>query len=174
MIEKWQQRYLAHDYCPNEKPDPLIVLAAERLPTGHAIDLACGAGRHALHLAQHGWRVTAIDGAPAALALFDAPGITKLELDLEQNTPPLQADLIVDTLYLDRRLFPLMHTQAGAVALVLPTHDDDPAVKPMNPAFLIDDHELAHAFRSFTILHQAVRKQPSQRRMLEFLAARKG
>lgn len=172
MIEKWQQRYASGDYCRHEAPDPLIVLAAELLPAGHAIDLACGAGRHALHLAAHGWHVTAIDGASAALTLFDAPNIKKLCLDLEHETPSLAADLIVDTMYLDRRLFRLMRDQAQAVALVLPTHDEDPGVKPMNPAFLIGEDELAAAFKDFTILRHAIRKQPGHRRLIEFLATR--
>ena len=172
MIEKWQERYSAAHQGPPQEPDPLIIRAARELPAGHALDLGCGAGRHALYLAQNGWSVTAIDGASSALALFDAPGITKLCLDLEKAVPSLAADLIVDTLYLDRNLFPLMKEQAQAVALVLPTPDDDPEVRPMNPAFLIGDHELAAAFKGWRILRQGIRKQKGKQRLMEFLATR--
>ena len=171
MIARWQQRYQASD-CRHKEPDPLIVLAARQLPAGHAIDLACGAGRHALYLAQNGWSVTAIDGASAALDLFNAPHITKFCQDLEQTIPNLQAGLIVDTLYLDRKLFPLMKQQAQAVALVLPTHNDDPQVRPMNPAFLVGDNELAEAFAGWRIIRNAIRQQPGKQRLVEFLATR--
>ncbi len=39
------------------------------IPPGRAIDLGCGAGANAIFLAQHGFDVTGIDFAPAALDL---------------------------------------------------------------------------------------------------------
>ncbi len=38
------------------------------LRPGRAIDLGCGAGDNAIFLAQHGFEVTALDFAPAAIA----------------------------------------------------------------------------------------------------------
>lgn len=38
------------------------------LPPGRAIDLGCGVGDNAIFLAQHGFEVTAVDFAPAAIA----------------------------------------------------------------------------------------------------------
>lgn len=40
-------------------------------PTGVALDLGCGAGRHAVFLARQGWRVVAVDLSPVALAWAD-------------------------------------------------------------------------------------------------------
>jgi SAM-dependent methyltransferase len=169
-LEKWQSRYATGDAGAKREPDPLIVLAANTLPAGHAIDLACGAGRHSLHLASRGWRVSAIDGAPAALALFDAAGIEKQCLDLETSRPSLAADLVVCTFYLDRGLWPHMKANAQAVAFVLPTQDDDPAVTPMNPAYLARAGELDQAFQGWRIVRSAQRKSPGSRRVIEFLA----
>jgi SAM-dependent methyltransferase len=38
------------------------------LQPGRALDVGCGTGRDAVHLAKAGWRVTAVDNADAALA----------------------------------------------------------------------------------------------------------
>jgi len=51
-------------------PAPLLVHVADLLPPGNALDLACGPGRHALHLAKLGWRVTAVDSSAAALRIL--------------------------------------------------------------------------------------------------------
>ncbi|WP_199433769.1 class I SAM-dependent methyltransferase [Qaidamihabitans albus] len=37
-------------------------------PPGHALDLGCGTGTDTIYLATHGWKVTAIDMVPKALA----------------------------------------------------------------------------------------------------------
>jgi SAM-dependent methyltransferase len=169
-LDRWQARYLAGEGCAHQ-PDPLILRAAQLLPPGRAIDVACGAGRHALALAARGWQVTAVDGAPAALALFDAPGITKLCLDLSQSIPPLDADLVVIALYLDRALLAKAKAEASAVAIVLPMIDDDAAVKPMNSAYLVAPGEPERIFAGWRVLHAGERKAPGKRRVYEFLAA---
>ena len=58
-------------------PTPLLVQVTEMLPAGRALDLACGAGRNAIFLSQLGWRVTAVDAAPAAIRVLreKAPGV---------------------------------------------------------------------------------------------------
>jgi SAM-dependent methyltransferase len=172
MVAKWNERYRRGGYRASEAPDPLVVTAAELLAPGRAIDLACGAGRHALWLAARGWRVTAIDGAEAALALFDAPGITKLCVDLATEPVSLDADLAVDTMYLDRRLFPVMRREARAVVIVLPMPDDDPQVAPMNPAYLVEAGELERAFEGWRVLRSGIRKEAGWRRRMEYLAVR--
>jgi cyclopropane fatty-acyl-phospholipid synthase-like methyltransferase len=44
------------------------LVGSERLRPGRAVDLGCGTGANAIYLAQHGFDVTGIDYAPAALA----------------------------------------------------------------------------------------------------------
>jgi len=173
MIAKWNERYRRGEACGPQEPDELVVYAAGLLTPGHAMDVACGAGRHAVYLAGRGWRVTAMDGAEAALALFEAPGVTKLCVDLEQQElPSLAADLVVVTMYLDRRLFAALRAEARAVAMVLPAEDEDPAVAPMNPAYLIGKGELEREFAGWRILRAGERKSPGVRRRAELLAVR--
>jgi SAM-dependent methyltransferase len=79
-----------------------------------ALDLACGTGRHALWLAAHGWKVTAVDFAPTALEKARELAAAKrvsgrlrfIEADLKYWSPPPaeRYDLIVMINYLDRDL----------------------------------------------------------------------
>ncbi|MBT2525391.1 methyltransferase domain-containing protein [Streptomyces sp. ISL-99] len=52
------------------KPDENLVSYAERglITPGRALDLGCGPGRNALHLASLGWEVDAVDLSPQAIA----------------------------------------------------------------------------------------------------------
>jgi SAM-dependent methyltransferase len=72
----WDERYAAEPDRQLE-PDPVVVevladLAAHLAP-GRALDLACGLGRHAVWLADHGWAVTAVD--------YSAVGIARARID---------------------------------------------------------------------------------------------
>lgn len=53
-----------------DKPDESLAGHLERglLTGGRALDLGCGPGRNALHLASHGYEVDAVDLSPAALS----------------------------------------------------------------------------------------------------------
>jgi tellurite methyltransferase len=57
---KWNQRYAEDSYHKNN-PVTLLENWLPQLPVGRALDVACGAGRNALHLAQAGYQVDAID-----------------------------------------------------------------------------------------------------------------
>ncbi len=67
--QDWNQRYL--DGRADWPPDPSqrLAEAVRHLTPGSALDLACGTGRNALHLARRGWSVTAIDFAEEALKI---------------------------------------------------------------------------------------------------------
>ncbi|MFU2339148.1 class I SAM-dependent methyltransferase [Streptomyces albidoflavus] len=80
-VDRWTTAAGAHwdgFYADRERPVPFFAakpdanlarhLAAGPLPPGgHALDLGCGPGRNALHLAAQGYRVDAVDLSPAAL-----------------------------------------------------------------------------------------------------------
>lgn len=52
------------------------LVSSGRLRPGRAVDLGCGTGANAVFLAQHGFEVTGIDFAPAALAKATAKAAT--------------------------------------------------------------------------------------------------
>ena len=115
-IAKWNARYAAGGEAP--APLPLLTTAVEGVQPGRALDLACGAGRHALWLAARGWRVAAVDGAATAVELLlaraeQAGCLDRIEpyvADLEAEPPEFGIaeaayDLIVDCYFLHRPLF---------------------------------------------------------------------
>jgi SAM-dependent methyltransferase len=116
-INKWDERYRLRDR-PEEDldgaPTPLVVATAANLKPGKALDLACGAGRNALWLAERGWDVTAVDGAATAIEILREKGserglkISVVVTDLENGgfeIEPARWDLILMCYYLQRNLF---------------------------------------------------------------------
>ncbi len=74
--ERWDAKYRGEWGTRPEEVDPFVArmldrLDAERSELGRALDLASGRGRHALELARRGWRTTAWDVSPVALALLE-------------------------------------------------------------------------------------------------------
>ncbi|MDP9190860.1 MAG: class I SAM-dependent methyltransferase [Acidobacteriota bacterium] len=153
-LEEWNARYRSGEDL-DLTPATLLVDAASGLTPGHALDLACGAGRNALWLAQHGWDVTAIDGAAEGIRLLrehDA-GIDANVLDLETDAPlPFEDasfDLVVILYFLHRPLFAeaarvLRH--GGVIVTAIRT-------RGINPRFCLSLAELREQFAGWEILH---------------------
>jgi tellurite methyltransferase len=95
---KWNQRYAEGSYNKNN-PVTLVEDWLPRLPVGRALDVACGAGRNAILLAQAGYHVDAIDisseGLNLARKVAENQGlsINWIEQDLDQ---PYQFDTDYD------------------------------------------------------------------------------
>jgi trans-aconitate methyltransferase len=65
----------------NQPHWPLIERATALFDApGHALDLGCGAGRDTRYLLTQGWRVTAVDAEPQAIALLEPLCSDRLEL----------------------------------------------------------------------------------------------
>src|SRR5438128_453344 len=116
MMEHWNERYRRGEHA-NDEPHPLVAKFASALPAGRALDVACGVGRHAIWLAQHGWTVAAVDYSVAAIEILrERAGGMGLSLDpqiadLERHEfliEPAAYDLIVICNYLQRDLFPFV------------------------------------------------------------------
>jgi SAM-dependent methyltransferase len=63
----WDQRY-AETRQWSTGPNDLVASLLADLPPGDAVDLGAGEGRHALWLAERGWRVTAVDFSAVGIA----------------------------------------------------------------------------------------------------------
>jgi SAM-dependent methyltransferase len=80
--DDWDSRYAANPLLWGDAPNRFVEARCRDLPTGRALDLACGEGRNALWLVTRGWRVTGIDFS--AVAINRARAIARdTELDLE-------------------------------------------------------------------------------------------
>jgi tellurite methyltransferase len=66
--DRWNAKFLAGE-AQLLAPDPFLLEVCSDLRPGCALDLAGGAGRHAIWLAQHGWRVTLSDVSDEGIAL---------------------------------------------------------------------------------------------------------
>ena len=132
----------------------------EAMRPGRALDLACGAGRNAVWLAEHGWLVTAVDFSEVALAQARERArrrgvdVEWVAADLREYAPPEGAFDLVLVLYLhlpagERR--PVLSHAAAAVApsgtLLLVGHDlanlGTGARGPSDPALLYTTEDIA-------------------------------
>lgn len=182
---KWDERYGKGEHF-NDQPHPLVVEFAARLEPGRALDLACGVGRHALYLAERSWQVTAVDSSKVAIEHL-LERARKLSLQIDARVADLEAGefiiepeshaLIVNCCYLQRDLFPAIKAgvkPGGIVLAVIAMTDDDPAVKAMNQAFLLQPGELQAQFDGWELLHLSESKAaPGKRTMAELVARRR-
>jgi tellurite methyltransferase len=175
----WEERYRA-ERAAAPAPSPLFIATAEALRPGRALDLACGSGRHALWLAQHGWQVTAVDGSAAAIAMLAASAarlgvnIDAHVADLEKGEfaiEPARWELIASCYYLQRDLFePIRRGLVpGGVAIVIALLAEPGREKS---TFRVQPDELRSYFNGWEILHDREGPDASGHEVAE-IAARK-
>ena len=155
------------------RPARLLVQVADMLPPGRALDLACGAGRNALYLADLGWQVTAVDSSLVAIAALRAANgehaVDARVADLEKHEfriEPAAYDLICDFYYLQRDLFPEIRegvrpggTFAGAIHLT--------------GRFALNSGELRDLFAGWKILYYSEAPEPDRSRTTATILARR-
>lgn len=165
-IPLWDERYRTGAHAASDfttEPSPLLVSTASKLPPGSALDLAAGAGRNALWLAEHGWRVTAVDGSAAAVEILrQRAAARQLSIDVrianlekhEFSIAPSAWDLLAMCYYLQRDLFePAKNGVAPGGVLLAIVHLTEPGEEPTGHR--LRPGELASYFRDWEILHCA-------------------
>jgi len=182
-MRDWNERY--RKGAADSAASPLLIRAVSSARPGHALDLACGAGRNAIFLASQGWFVTAVDSSEVAIEQLqtrivrDHLPIKAVLADLERGEfeiPPRSFDLICDIFYLQRTLFPSLRDglrDAGLFVGSIHMVDRDPTVKPMNPSFLLEPGELRREFEGWERLHDEEQRPAPGKRFLAELIARK-
>jgi tellurite methyltransferase len=186
----WNQKYAEGSHTSLE-PDPFLVSAYDEFLSGRspglALDVAGGVGRHAIWLAQRGWRVKLLDisevGVKQAAENAKQAGtassiITEVrDLNSRQDLGRGQYDLVVVFFFLQRELFPAL---AAAIKpggfLIYKTYTSEQQrlssegakSGPSHPMFLLEPNELLHAFPSLRVLHY--RETISQKSVAELVA----
>jgi SAM-dependent methyltransferase len=182
----WNARYRSGERAAEDleaAPTPLLVETALRLKPGRALDLASGAGRNALWLAEHGWCVTAVDAAEAAIEILRqraaARGVTvdARVADLEKGEFGIGSsswDLIAISYYLQRNLIEpaKQGVVPGGILLVI-VHVTEPGEEPTSHR--LRPGELRNYFDGWEILHYYEGKPEDaahQRAVAEIVARR--
>ena len=152
--------------CVRRGPSPWLIENADLLPRGgKVLDVACGRGRHALLLASAGFEVHAIDRNPEAIAFLETTAkrlhltIACEVIDLESGDPPALAESAYDAIvvfnYLHRPLMPALCAAlepGGRLFYETFTTRQAERAHPKNPAFLLEDGELARLVAPLTVL----------------------
>jgi len=172
---KWDERFRLGEHGSAEV-DPILSLSKKYLPllvTARAaqpiaLDVACGAGRHAVYLASEVFRVTAVDlsaqGLTQArqLAASRNVSIETQQVDLEAEGVDLgesRYDLVAVCFFLHRPLFPALRRAVRPGGLVVyKTYSVDQLQYPGRPRHrmhMLEHNELLREFKGFRVLHYA-------------------
>ena len=126
---RWDEKYAGIEFQPALPPSQFVAAELTGLRPGRALDLAAGHGRHAVWLAEHGWRVTAVDfsrvGLDKARKLSAARGVDDGQVDwvvadLDDYRPAREAFDLVLMAYLQVGAVLRAKVLAGAAAALAP------------------------------------------------------
>lgn len=165
--ELWNAKYRAGSHAAL-KPDPLL-LQADRdyvrplLPArGAVLDVAGGAGRHALFYAEQGWKASLVDASEVGIALARKNArrrklaIETIVADLNSydlQELPRRFDLVLVFFYLQRKLFPaLVNMLKPGGLLIYKTYLHGTLKGPTHASHLLEPNELLHAFSALRLL----------------------
>jgi SAM-dependent methyltransferase len=182
-IAGWEEKYRSGDRGKEDAPTILLREMAVKLIPGTAIDLACGAGRNALFLAEQGWHVTAMDGSRTAIEIVRQRAAAR-GLELTTDVADLTApgfelprdafDLVLIAYYLQSDLFPKAQaaTRVGGTLITiahLPEPGESWSEKRAAPG------ELREFFKDWEILweYEGASRDPAHHRPVVELVARR-
>jgi tellurite methyltransferase len=156
---RWDARYAAGDRRHDVEPLPLLASWVQAQPPGRALDVAAGLGRHTLVLARYGWTVDAVDISFEGLrilkerAMQAGLAVNLVVTDLNRlSLRPASYDLIVQTFFLDRRLFPRLRRWVRPGGhLYVETHLRGPGA-PARHRYALEAGELERRFAEWEIL----------------------
>jgi tellurite methyltransferase len=170
--DKWNERYREGAYATRTYPSAFVEQWLPRLEIDsarpRALDIGCGAGRNALHLARHGWHVDAIDVSAVALDQLAAKAraeelevnCIQADLDAAQGLPqavstPEQYDLALVIRYTQLPLLGrLAHSLRPGGYLIVELHlqTDAEVVGPRNPKFRVAPGALCKAAEGLQVV----------------------
>ncbi len=156
----WDERYGVQDFIWKTEPNQFLVAEIAEIAPGRALDLACGEGRNAVWLAEHGWQVTGVDFSPVGLAKAGRLArehdvdVEWVEADVVEWDPPRAAFDLVIVFYLHlpatNRTRVLAHAQdalAPGGTLLVVGHDLSNLTHgyggPQDPTVLFTPEEVA-------------------------------
>jgi tellurite methyltransferase len=177
---EWDAKHRLAAEAPPSEPASIVRELLPLLPSGPALDIACGTGRHALFLAARGQHVTGVDYSGVALDIlevrargrqlslkrkdvFHPPGrhlhggLELVHTNLEEAQLPDHCyDLILCVQYLQRTLFPQMVRALRPEGVLLVETFTQAQLEfsggPRNPAYLLETGELREALPELCVV----------------------
>lgn len=161
---RWDERYRDDDRVDVGVPSRIVEEAEPWLPSrGRVLDVACGAGRNALHLARRGLQVVAVDLSGEGLhrlnrrARAEKLPIHPVQADLERfAVVDGRFDVVVNTRFLLRSAFSLIHDAlAPGGLLAFETYNADEIEilgGDIRREYALERGELRRAFPRYEIL----------------------
>lgn len=185
--EKWNRRYREQGPPAARGPSQWLrenQVQLEQRRGGRALDLACGPGRNALHLAALGLSVEALDISDVAIEQLTAAAsdadlaVDARVCDLEhERLAAARYDVVVLIDYLQRSLFesvPWALAPGGVVIAETVTRAHiEQLGRSFDPRFVLEPGELARAFPGLTVLRsqEAVVQRSGRPRAVASLVA---
>ncbi|OGP65812.1 MAG: hypothetical protein A3K22_05110 [Deltaproteobacteria bacterium RBG_16_42_7] len=181
----WDDKYLSGEYASARGPSKLLVELLYCLPTGRALDIACGEGRNAIFLAKNGYDVDAVDSSGVAIergiatAAKDNVKVNFVQADLEQYQIPAESyDLIINFNYLQRTLAPAIKRglkRGGVVVFETYTLEQQAIGPPKNPEFLLKPNELLKMFEGLHIFfyREGIFEEEGRKKAIASLAGKR-
>ena len=160
--DRWNAKYESGEYAERVHPSPLLAAWIDRLPRGRALDVACGLGRNAVHLALNGYAVDAMDISDVALAKAReraraaGVGVNWIEIDLQRPDIARDTyDVVVAARFLERPLIPRLVDSLRPGGHVVYEHHYITPVDvggPKSTRFRARPNELLERFRELRVL----------------------
>lgn len=149
-------------------PEPFFITMFPFLRPGLVLDVAAGRGRHALAMAQAGFRVVAADFSRVGLATLAGAAIsaklsTVWPVVADFDNFPFRAesfDSAVNINFLDRRVFPelIRSLKVGGILLADTFLIDQAEIGHLrNPQFLLGHYELRALLREMELMRYSER-----------------
>ena len=194
-LQSWNQRYLAGEFGFRET-DPFVIEAqrnylqpllrecpAAKFSTG--LDLAGGAGHHAIWLAQHGWNMTLADWSEAALKIArEKAAKSQVQIEMQQgealdvvseySASGRRFGFVLASFFLDRAVLPWLPKiliPGGLLLYRTYTEDNERLGNPRGPRdpnHLVRSQELLEMYRGMRTLHY--NETVSQKGVAELIA----
>lgn len=162
---KWNKKYQSSRDLTDFIPDQELIDCKNMLPTsGLALDLACGAGKNTLFMAELGLQVVALDSSAVGLDWLRREAQTQgllekielLEADLDDyQLPKSYFNLILIVRYLNRQLFDDIRAalKPGGILLYKTFNRNILNKRPnFNQKFTIETAELLARFPEWKVL----------------------
>ena len=193
--QHWNRRYLSGEFAYRD-PDAFVIDAHRNYlqpllqAASAGLDLAGGAGHHAIWLAQQGWRMTLADWSEAALDIAQqhiqdlpegrgAETVQGAALDIVAGfyTEGRRFGFVLVSFFLDRAVLPWLPEilLPGGLLLYRTYTEDNERLGnprgPRDPDYLLGSQELLEAFRGMKILHY--NETVAEKGVAELIAQRK-